>query len=375
VRGAKTVSDGSPLRGALRRHATFLETVSVDVPEAALEVYEAALSTACATVGFFRNHGTATWRVEGVKSVGDSESALAAALVVAAEISGVEAPLRRTPVAAEGWLDRSYASFPEQLIGRRFSVRGTHLRNLPSGRRLALTVDAGLAFGSGEHGSTRGCIRALERVAWRRPQRILDLGTGSGILAMAAARLLHRPVLATDIEPWSVYVARQNAALNRLGRLVRVRLANGWQHSAARASGPYDLVLANILARPLCLMARQLAMYVAPGGTAILSGLLRNQARNVLAAHLRCGFRLETSLQEGPWATLILRRSTQAQIGKALPGPLPPETNCVPSVSRRYSPYHAHGRQRMSGRKHAPSRPATGRYRTARDRSSSPSPA
>src|SRR5439155_4431523 len=129
----------------------------------------------------------------------------------------------------------------------------------------------------------------LERVAYRRPQHILDLGTGSGILAMAAARLLRRPVLASDIEPWSVRVAQQNAALNRLGRLVRLQLADGWCHRAVRKHGPYDLVFANILARPLCLMARPLAAHLAPGGTAILSGLLQNQARSVLAAHRRCG--------------------------------------------------------------------------------------
>ena len=206
-------------RDILRRHVAPLETVSVDVPEAALEAYEAALSSICATVGFFRDHRTGTWRVEGVRPVGDNQSALAAALALAAELSGVEAPVQRMPTEAEGWLARSYASFPEQLIGRRFYVRGTHLRSPPPAGRLTLTLDAGLAFGSGEHGSTRGCIRALERVAWRQPQRILDLGTGSGILAMAAARLLHRAVLATDIEPWSVRVAKQNAALNRLGRL------------------------------------------------------------------------------------------------------------------------------------------------------------
>jgi len=134
---------------------------------------------------------------------------------------------------------------------------------------------------------------------------------------MAAARLLHRPVLVTDIEPWSVYVARQNAMRNWLGRLVRVRLANGWLHSAVRAGRPYDLVLANILARPLIRMACRLAAHLAPGGTAILAGLLRNQSRNVLAAHLRCGLRLEASLQEGVWVTLVLRQSTKLQAGKA----------------------------------------------------------
>jgi ribosomal protein L11 methyltransferase len=353
-------------RGPRRRRIATLETISVDVPESALEIYEAALSSACFTIGFFREHNIGTWRVEGVKSVGDSEPALVAALALAAEVSGVRTSVQRTPAAAEGWLARSYASFPEQRIGRRFSVRGTHLCGPPPTGRLGLTLDAGLAFGSGEHGSTRGCIRALERVAWRRPMRILDLGTGSGILAMAAARLLHRPVLATDIEPWSVYVARQNVLLNRLGRLVRIRLANGWRHVAVRAGGPYDLVLANILARPLSLMACQLAAHLAPGGTAILSGLLQNQLRSVLAAHLRCGLRLEATLKEGIWATLILRQSASVTSRGA---------RNTSSVSMRCNHAHANDRRRRSGRRRAPNRPVTSRYRTVRGRSSSPSPA
>ena len=240
------------------------------------------------------------------------------ALALAAELSGVEVPVQRSPTAAQGWLARSYTSFPEQLIGRRFSVRGTHLCNPSSAGRLALTLDAGLAFGSGEHGSTRGCVRALERVAWRRPERILDLGTGSGILAIAAAQLLHRPVLATDIEPLSVYAAHQNAMSNQLGQLVRVRLANGWLLPAVRAGGPYDLVLANIQARPLSLMACRLAVHLATGGTAILSGMLQRQWRHVLMAHLRCGLRLEARLQEGPWVTLILRRPSKVRAGQAI---------------------------------------------------------
>jgi ribosomal protein L11 methyltransferase len=305
-----------------RRRAAMLETVSVDVPEAALEAYESALATACATVGFFRDHATGDWRVEGVKQVGSNEPELTAALALAASLSGVSATARRTPTPAEGWLARTYAAFPEQHIGRRFAVRGTHLRAPATHGRITLTLDAGLAFGSGEHGSTRGCLRALERVAYRRPQRILDLGTGSGILAMAAARLLHRPVLASDIEPWSVRVAQQNAALNRLGRMVRFQLADGWGQRAVHKHGPYDLVLANILARPLCLMARSLVAHLAPGGTAILSGLLQNQARGVVAAHRRCGLTLEASILEAPWTTIIMRRSGKA----GLTGPPPVQT-------------------------------------------------
>jgi len=289
-----------------------LETVSVDVPESALEAYEAALSSVCATVGFFRDHKSGDWRVEGVKAVGEHEAELVAALALAAGLSGVAVEAERMPTPAEGWLARSYASFPEQRIGRRFAVRGTHLRGPAAVGRITLTLDAGLAFGSGEHGSTRGCLRALERVAYRAPgqargRRILDVGTGSGILAMAAARLLRRRVLATDIEPWSVRVAEQNARLNRLGKLVRCRLADGWRHRAVRG-GCYDLVFANILARPLCLMARPLATHLAPGGTAILSGLLRTQAPAVIVAHRRCGLRLERVLDEGVWRTVIVRR-------------------------------------------------------------------
>jgi ribosomal protein L11 methyltransferase len=174
--------------------------------------------------------------------------------------------------------------------------------------RITLTLDAGLAFGSGEHGSTRGCLVALERVALRRPRRILDLGTGSGILAMAGAALLRRKVLATDIEPWSVRVARENARLNGVSHLVRPRLADGWRSAAVRACAPYDLVFANILARPLCLMAKDLATNLAAGGTVILAGLLAGQARWVLSAHRRRGLRLERMLPQGPWTTIVMRK-------------------------------------------------------------------
>lgn len=291
------------------RHATQLETVYVDVPEAAVDAYESALRTACTTVGFFVIDETdMIWRVEGVKQVGDSESTLAGALAIAEIVTGVSADLQRTHTEAEGWLARTYSSFPEQLVGKRFAVRGTHLTGPGAPGRMGLTLDAGLAFGSGEHGSTRGCLRAFERIAHRKPRRILDMGTGSGILAMAAARLLRGKVLGTDIEPWSVRVATANAALNQLTPQLRFILANGWKDRRVLAAAPYDLVFANILARPLCLMAKDLAAHLAPGGTVILAGLLNTQVRRVLAAHRRHGLWLEFSLREGPWTTLVLRK-------------------------------------------------------------------
>ena len=293
----------------MRQQPRSLECVSVTVPEEALEAYEAALASVCETVGFFRDHVTGDWRVEGVRATGRHEAELTGALALAALLSGVTVEATLVPTHADGWLERTRAAFPQQLVGRRFAVRGTHLTEPPPYGRVPLIVDAGVAFGSGEHNSTRGCLLALEHLAARRrARRILDLGTGSGILAMAAAKTLRRPVLATDIEPWSIRVTRENARRNRVHRLVRPILADGWRHRTVRAGAPYDLVFGNILARPLRAMARDLGRRLSPGGTAILAGLLRTQARDVLAAHRRQGLRLERMIHLAPWTTLVLRK-------------------------------------------------------------------
>ena len=292
-----------------RRRVEPLELLAIDgLPEEAVPAFEAALQTVCVTVAYFRDEPTDTWRIEGVREAGWGDDELTGALALAAAVGGIEAPdLQIGPIEAEGWLARTVESFPEAPIGRRFLVRPTHVPNPVTHGRIVLRLDAGLAFGSGEHASTQGCLMAFEAMAHRRPRRVLDLGTGSAILAIAAAQRLHRPVLATDIEPWSVRVAADNAALNGVQRLVAARLADGWRHRVVRA-GRYELIFANILARPLCSMARDLAAHLVPGGTAILAGLLGTQARMVLAAHRRQGLRLERRIDVGPWTTLVLRR-------------------------------------------------------------------
>ncbi len=292
----------------MKRQPRQLECVSVTVPDSALEAYEAALNNVCETVGFFRDNTTGDWHVEGVRTIGAKQDQLIGALALAAVVTGVTAEASIAPVAADGWLERTRAAFPEQLIGHRFAVRGTHLTGpVPPGRTI-LVLDAAVAFGSGEHNSTRGCLIALQDVIRRRPRRILDLGTGSGILALAAAKTLRRPVLATDVEPWSVRVTRDNALRNRVQKLVRPILADGWRTARVRRGAPYDLVFGNILARPLRAMARDLAIHLAPGGTAILAGLLRVQARDVLAAHRRQGLVLERTIDLAPWTTLVIRK-------------------------------------------------------------------
>ncbi len=292
-----------------KRRAEPLEAVWVELlPEEALEAFEAAFLQACTTVGFFKDDDTETWRVEGVREQGAHAETLAAGIAIAAMVSGIPMPeLHCNPVEADGWLARTVEAFPEQPIGRTWLVRPTHLPNPVTYGRDVLVLDAGIAFGSGEHESTRGCLMGFERMAHRRPRSLLDLGSGSGILALAAAKRLHRPVLATDIDPWSVRAIRENTVLNRAQPLVRAQLANGWKHRSLRGRR-YDLVFANILARPLCSMAREMALHLNPGGTAILAGLLGVQVRMVLAAHRRQGMRLESRINLGPWSALVLRK-------------------------------------------------------------------
>lgn len=283
----------------------LLESLAVIVPAAAVAAYERALATCCESVSsFVADEAAGTWRVEGTRPPGAPEPT--AALALAAMLSGVAAPLERARVASEGWLARVYDGFPEQVIGRRFAVRGAHWQAPTLPARITLLLDAGVAFGSGEHPSTRGCLLAFEAMAHRRPRRILDIGCGSGILAIAAARLLRRRVLAVDIDPWSVRTAAANAAAN--GVRVQARAGHGYRTPAVRAAVPFDLVFANILARPLMRLAPGLAAALAPGGTAILAGLLSRQARAVLVAHRRAGLRLERTIEGGQWTTLVLRR-------------------------------------------------------------------
>ena len=261
-----------------------LETVFVTVPEDAVEAYEAALTARPAAPSASSDDEDArTWRIEGVRDAVARRRPLAGALAWPALLTGIDRAVAARGDRGRGLVGPHLRRLPRAARRRRFLVQGTHALTRPDALpaapgRLALTLDAGLAFGSGEHGSTRGCLRALERVARRRPRRILDLGTGSGILAMAAAKLLHRPVLATDIEPWSVRVAGQNAVLNGVGPWCGPLLADGWRARTVQAGRPYDLVFANILARPLCRMARDLAAapgagrHRHPGGPAGLAG-------------------------------------------------------------------------------------------------------
>lgn len=288
----------------------LLDCISIRVPAAAMECFEAALSSVCQAVSFYHDEDADEWDLQGVKERGAFEEDLNAALLVAEIVSGYRPEISRELVPVAGWLARTQAAFPEQFIGNRFVVRGTHISAPPMPGRIPLTLDAGLAFGTGEHNSTRGCLVALERLAkHHHPRRILDLGTGSGILAIAAAKLLHRNVLASDIDFRAARVANANALLNGVAGFVHAIRADGWVDKRITRAAPYDLVFANILARPLCAMAHELAANLAPGGRAILAGLLNTQVNWVLSAHRRAGLVLEYKITDGAWSILTLRKS------------------------------------------------------------------
>jgi ribosomal protein L11 methyltransferase len=288
--------------------AELLDCIALTVPDAALDHFESALSSVCRAVSFFQNEELGTWDISAVKERGAFESDLFSALSLAEILTGVSPALTRSLVPAGGWLARTRDAFPEQFIGKRFAVRGTHISAPVSKGRITLTLDAGLAFGTGEHHSTRGCLVALERIARYHQRRLLDLGTGSGILAIAAAKLLRRRILATDIDARAARVAAANAKLNGVAARIHAIKTDGWTNKTIRRRAPYDLVFANILARPLCAMAHSLAQALAPGGIAILAGLLNTQSNWVLSTHRRAGLRLERRIIDGAWTILILRK-------------------------------------------------------------------
>ncbi|KQW22079.1 ribosomal protein L11 methyltransferase [Afipia sp. Root123D2] len=212
-------------------------------------------------------------------------------------------------VAATDWVKSSLEGLVPVSAGR-FVVHGSHDRARVQPNKLGIEIEAALAFGTGHHGTTRGCLLLLDRVLCQRtPKRVLDLGSGTGVLAIAAAKALRRPILASDIDPRSVIVARENARLNGVGNWVESICATGFASPRFTANGPFGLVLANILANPLRQLAMPMARHLAPSGYVILSGLLPHQADSVVAAYRANGIKLVRRLQVDGWASLLMQRA------------------------------------------------------------------
>jgi ribosomal protein L11 methyltransferase len=213
-------------------------------------------------------------------------------------------------LGAKDWVKESLAGLTPVHAGR-FVVHGEHDRTSIRTNQTGIEIPASMAFGTGHHGTTRGCLLALDQIRKsRRPKRILDVGTGSGVLAIAAAKALRVPVLASDIDAIAVRIARENAMRNRAPGVIVIQAA-GLGAGAFRRRAPFDLVLANILLAPLQRLAKPMARLVAPGGRVLLSGLLAAQAGAALASYRAQGLTLTRRIVLDGWATLVLKRGRE----------------------------------------------------------------
>lgn len=212
------------------------------------------------------------------------------------------------PMPQQDWVRQSLEGLAPVSAGR-FFLHGSHDRHRRRPGGIALEIDAGTAFGTGHHGTTEGCLIALDRILKRRtPANILDVGCGTGVLAIAAAKASGRPALASDIDPEAVRVTLANAVLNGVKPLIDSFVAAGLSHPRIAAGGPYDLIFANILARPLVALSTGLARALQPGGDLILSGLTLEQMRWIEATYESRGLALAGRITRGNWATLVFTR-------------------------------------------------------------------
>jgi ribosomal protein L11 methyltransferase len=211
-------------------------------------------------------------------------------------------------IGERDWVASSLAGLKPVRTGR-FVIHGAHERGSVRPGDIAIEIEAALAFGTGHHGSTQGCLVMLEHVARkRRPRAILDVGTGSGILAIAAAKLFKCPVYAGDIDPIAVAAAAANAKRNGTAGYVRPVLAKGAAHPRLRQGAPFGLVIANILARPLRDLAPEIARLTMPGAGVILSGLIAGDVPSVIAAYRLQGISIMRRIDIEGWITLLMGR-------------------------------------------------------------------
>jgi len=275
---------------------------------AAAEALGEALETldpAPTGVGVFEvEDGKGVWEVGGYFT----EKPDVAGLELLATINGAR-PFAVSKLEDRDWVAQVRRELTPVPAGR-FVVHGGHDRAAIGINRIGLEIEAAMAFGTGHHATTRGCLLALDGLMRRGivARNVADIGCGTGVLAMAAQRGWRRRVIASDIDRVAVQTARANLRANHVGAAAPVVRAAGFRQADLHARAPYDLVLANILARPLAQMAPELAAHTAPGSLAILSGILAVQAQRVIGVYAGHRFARRETIRLGDWVTLVLER-------------------------------------------------------------------
>jgi ribosomal protein L11 methyltransferase len=304
--------EGLPPNGAT--HVMRLgcdEAVARGIADIIIESFDPATAAASA---FEERPGASSWKSEAQWIVEayfgtppDEKKVRALIAIVAGNAAAGEALF--CTMDERDWVKSSLEELQPVRAGC-FLIHGAHRRDAVTPNDIAIEIEAALAFGTGHHGSTRGCLIMLSLVARkRRPRAILDLGTGSGILAIAAAKLFKRDVYAGDIDPVCVNAARANAKRNGVGSYVHPVLAKGTAHPLLRQGAPYDLVMANILARPLRDLAPEMAKRTLSGADIILSGLIARDVQGVIAAYRLQPIFMVRWMEVDGWATLLMQRA------------------------------------------------------------------
>ncbi|MBL3610925.1 50S ribosomal protein L11 methyltransferase [Rhodovulum sulfidophilum] len=276
-----------------------------EAAEALAEAIEERLDPEPMGVGVFEmEDGSGLWELGAFFTEAPDEAGLA----LLATLHGAR-PFTVSEVPETDWVAKVRRDLAPVEAGR-FFLYGSHdADRVPEGP-VPLLIEASMAFGTGHHGTTLGCLRAVDRLAEAgfAPRSVADIGCGTAVLAMAAAHLWQVPILASDIDPVAVEVAATNVAANGLSERIRCLEATGFDHPVLAAEAPFGLIFANILKAPLIDLAPEIAAGLAPGGVAILSGLLNEQAGDVAAAYTACALELKDSEQIGDWTTLCMQK-------------------------------------------------------------------
>lgn len=291
--------------------------VELCVPFAVMEVFAEGLAHFASSVSCFEDQVSAhfesqpddIWKLHLYCEKKPDKEAIAQHIALLSASIAVQPPSFTLEILPDNdWVSRVQENFPPLHMSRYF-VHGSHYQGkIPCGA-YRLEIDAGRAFGTGEHETTSSCLQAIGWLAKRRHfSHMLDMGCGSGILALAMAKTWKNPVVAVDIDEQAVKISRENARINQVSSLISAGVSNGYNSRLVMHAAPYELIASNILAKPLVAFAPDLARNLAPNGVAILSGLLGYQERKVLSAHLQQGLRLIKRIKYNSWSTLLIGR-------------------------------------------------------------------
>ena len=285
-------------------YAALTTTTSEDVAQRLADAVEQVLPEPTGVGIFEVEDGSGVWEVAAYYT----DPPDAGALAVLAALHDTK-PFNISEVPDQDWVSKVQRELAPVVAGQ-FFVYGTHDADKLPADKTGLLIDAAMAFGTGHHGTTKGCLEAFDALieAGWAGGRILDIGCGTAVLAMAAAKVLPQDILASDIDPVAVDVARANVAANGLADRVACVVAAGFGAPELAAAAPYDLIFANILKGPLIALAPQMGRNVAPSGKVILSGILNEQAEEVTATYAAHGFEMLRKSAIGDWTTLVLSK-------------------------------------------------------------------